>query len=128
MAEPAWQETLRLRLVERNANESAYASIIEQCTSHLSALAIAQSHPSAADRRLAQQTKLLKERNASLLRAVSSVKQNPSSSTVFIPGTSDEYATLLMRAYSRLSLTTFAQEPCTASVYRIPGVSDILSS
>ncbi|KAI0036651.1 ATG16-domain-containing protein [Vararia minispora EC-137] len=72
MAEPAWQEILRLRLAERNANESAYASIIEQY------------------RRLAQQTKLLKERNASLLRAVSSVKQNPSSSTVFVPGTSEE--------------------------------------
>lgn len=43
------------------------------------------------DRRLAQQTKLLKERNASLLRAVASVKQNPSSSTVFVPGTGEEY-------------------------------------
>ncbi|KAA1468619.1 ATG16-domain-containing protein [Dentipellis sp. KUC8613] len=72
MAEPAWQELLRLRLAERNAKESAFAPIIEQY------------------RRLAQQTKLLKERNASLLRAVSSVKQNPSSSTVFIPGTGEE--------------------------------------
>lgn len=40
-----------------------------------------------ADRRLAQQTKLLKERNASLLKAVGSVRANPSSSTVYIPGT-----------------------------------------
>lgn len=32
-AEPAWQELLRLRLVERNSKESAYAHIIEQCTS-----------------------------------------------------------------------------------------------
>ncbi|KAF8898507.1 ATG16-domain-containing protein [Infundibulicybe gibba] len=72
MAEPAWQELLRLRLVERNAKESAFAPVIEQY------------------RRLAQQTKLLKERNASLLRAVGSVKGNPSSSTVFIPGTSEE--------------------------------------
>ncbi|TFY70688.1 hypothetical protein EVG20_g2306 [Dentipellis fragilis] len=72
MAEPAWQELLRLRLAERNAKESAFAPIIEQY------------------RRLAQQTKLLKERNASLLRAVSSVKQNPSSSTVFVPGTGEE--------------------------------------
>ncbi|KAG9223015.1 hypothetical protein CCMSSC00406_0000296 [Pleurotus cornucopiae] len=39
---------------------------------------------------LAQQTKLLKERNASLLRAVNSVKANPSSSTVFVPGTNEE--------------------------------------
>ncbi|KAG6842485.1 hypothetical protein C0991_000011 [Blastosporella zonata] len=38
------------------------------------------------DRRLAQQTKLLKERNASLLRAVSSVKGNQSASTVLVPG------------------------------------------
>jgi autophagy-related protein 16 len=33
MAEPAWQETLRLRLVERNTKESAFAAIIEQCKS-----------------------------------------------------------------------------------------------
>ena len=33
MAEPSWQETLRLRLVERNARESSYAPIIEQCMS-----------------------------------------------------------------------------------------------
>ncbi|KAF7339864.1 ATG16 domain-containing protein [Mycena venus] len=52
MAEPAWQEQLRLRLAERNARESAFSPIIEQY------------------RKLAQQTKLLKERNASLLRAV----------------------------------------------------------
>ena len=34
MAEPAWQEILRVRLVERNARESAYSSIIEQCAFH----------------------------------------------------------------------------------------------
>ncbi|KAI0005501.1 ATG16-domain-containing protein [Russula compacta] len=72
MAEPVWQELLRLRLAERNAKESAFAPVIEQY------------------RRLAQQTKLLKERNASLLRAVATVKQNPSSSTVFVPGTNEE--------------------------------------
>ncbi|KAG6831263.1 hypothetical protein H0H92_011773 [Tricholoma furcatifolium] len=72
MAEPAWQEQLRLRLTERNARESAYAPIIEQY------------------RRLAQQTKLLKERNASLLRAVGSVKGNPSASTVLVPGPADD--------------------------------------
>lgn len=32
MAEPTWQETLRNRLVDRNAKESAYSTIIEQCT------------------------------------------------------------------------------------------------
>ncbi|KAI0762816.1 ATG16-domain-containing protein [Fomes fomentarius] len=72
MAEPTWQETLRLRLVERNARESAYAPIIEQY------------------RRLAQQTKLLRERNASLLRAMGTARPNPSSSTVFVPGTGDD--------------------------------------
>ncbi|OCH96629.1 ATG16-domain-containing protein [Obba rivulosa] len=72
MAEPSWQETLRLRLVERNAKECAYSSIIEQY------------------RRLAQQTKLLKERNASLLRAMGTARANPSSSTVFVPGTAED--------------------------------------
>jgi autophagy-related protein 16 len=61
MAEPSWQELLRLRLVERNNKESAFAPIIEQY------------------RRLAQQTKLLKERNASLLNAVGTVKSGSSS-------------------------------------------------
>ena len=32
MAEPVWQELLRLRLAERNAKESAFAPVIEQCT------------------------------------------------------------------------------------------------
>ncbi|KAJ7275293.1 ATG16-domain-containing protein [Mycena haematopus] len=62
MAEPAWQELLRLRLAERNARESAFSPIIEQY------------------RKLAQQTKLLKERNASLLRAVGSVRGAPGAS------------------------------------------------
>lgn len=72
MAEPSWQELLRHRLAERNAKESAFASIIEQY------------------RRLAQQTKLLRERNATLLRAVGSVRGNPSSSTVIVPGAQDD--------------------------------------
>ncbi|KAH9937517.1 autophagy protein 16-domain-containing protein [Fomitopsis serialis] len=74
MGEPAWQETLRVRLVERNSQESSYASIIEQY------------------RRLAQQTKLLKERNASLLRAMGSARgnPNPSSSTVYVPGSGED--------------------------------------
>ncbi|KAJ7169632.1 ATG16-domain-containing protein [Mycena filopes] len=63
MAEPPWQELLRLRLAERNARESAFSPIIEQY------------------RKLAQQTKLLKERNASLLRAVGSVRGAPGPST-----------------------------------------------
>ncbi len=32
MAEPVWQELLRLRLAERNAKESAFSPVIEQCT------------------------------------------------------------------------------------------------
>jgi len=62
MAEPSWQEQLRLRLAERNAREATFKPIIDQY------------------RRLAQQTKLLKERNASLLRAVSAVKASGGSS------------------------------------------------
>jgi autophagy-related protein 16-1 len=55
------------------------------------------------DRRLAQQTKLLKERNASLLRAVGSVRQNPSSSTVYVPGTGGECVLFL----AMLAMTKF---------------------
>lgn len=43
MGEPSWQETLRLRLVERNARESSYAPIIEQCTSTLLVYRLATS-------------------------------------------------------------------------------------
>lgn len=38
MAEPSWQELLRLRLAERNAKESAFAPIIEQCMSPMNVL------------------------------------------------------------------------------------------
>ncbi|TFK30645.1 ATG16-domain-containing protein [Coprinopsis marcescibilis] len=72
MAEPSWQEVLRVRLAERNEREAVFAGIIEQY------------------RRLAQQTKLLKERNASLLRAVSTVKTNPNASTVLVASTGEE--------------------------------------
>ncbi|KAJ2928788.1 hypothetical protein H1R20_g8345, partial [Candolleomyces eurysporus] len=72
MAEPSWQEVLRLRLAERNEREAVFGPFIEQY------------------RRLAQQTKLLKERNASLLRAVSSVKTNPSASTVLVTSTGED--------------------------------------
>jgi len=72
MADPSWQEVLRLRLIERNNKEAAYAPIIEQY------------------RRLAQQAKLLKERNSSLLKAVGTVRSNPNSSTVFVQGSGDD--------------------------------------
>ncbi|CAE6477726.1 hypothetical protein RSOLAG22IIIB_01267 [Rhizoctonia solani] len=57
----SWQEELRQRLVERNAEDTVYAGIIEQY------------------RRLAQQARLLNERNSSLLRAVGSVQSQPGS-------------------------------------------------
>ncbi|KXN89825.1 Protein tipD [Leucoagaricus sp. SymC.cos] len=72
MAEPSWQELLRLRLIERDARESSFSSVIEQY------------------RRLAQQTKLLKERNATLLRAVNSVKSSPNSSATSTAVSSEE--------------------------------------
>lgn len=92
MAEPSWQEQIRLRLAERNVKQNAFASIIEQCLCLISPISTTLI---PADRRLAQQTKLLKERNASLLKAVGSVRANPSSSTVYIPGTAsgEEYVT-----------------------------------
>ncbi|KZS95822.1 ATG16-domain-containing protein [Sistotremastrum niveocremeum HHB9708] len=72
MSGPSWQEELRQRLIDRNAKEAAYAGIIEQY------------------RRLVQQTRLLKERNASLLRAVGSVRSNPNSSTVIVGAGGDD--------------------------------------
>ena len=89
MAEPSWQELLRLRLVERNAKENAFAPIIEQCMLIFYSMSPI-SDTEYKDRRLAQQTKLLKERNASLLRAVGSVRGNPSASTVLVPSPGEE--------------------------------------
>lgn len=72
------------------------------------------------DRRLAQQTKLLKERNASLLRAVASVKQNPSSSTVFVPGTGEECVSLSCASCRNVLMTQCCfrlQEPRPCGIY-----------
>ena len=47
MADPSWQEQLRLRLLERNARESSHASIIEQCRAknpHLDSPSVQQAH------------------------------------------------------------------------------------
>ena len=57
-----------------------------------SKLSYAYSEAMRTDRRLAQQTKLLKERNASLLSAVGSVKSNPNASTVLVSTGDDELA------------------------------------
>ncbi|KAJ3558077.1 hypothetical protein NM688_g1132 [Phlebia brevispora] len=103
MAEPAWQENLRLRLVERNAKESAYAPIIEQY------------------RRLAQQTKLLKERNASLLRAMGTARANPSSSTVFVPGTADDNNPVRAAYITSLESQISSLRDELATVYKTQG-------
>jgi len=127
MAEPSWQETIRVRLVERNAKQSAFASIIEQCKSYPDLTDTRNRH--IADRRLAQQTKLLKERNASLLKAVGSVRANPSSSTVYIPGTTgsgEEYVRFQLIIVN--TLTTFTpQQPRPRSIHCLSRVADILS-
>ncbi|KAJ7597261.1 ATG16-domain-containing protein [Mycena floridula] len=103
MAEPLWQELLRLRLTERNAKESAFSPVIEQY------------------RRLAQQTKLLKERNASLLRAVSTVKGNPSSSTVFIPGPNDDNQAVRVAYISSLESQINSLRDELSGVYKTQG-------
>ncbi|KAG7099432.1 hypothetical protein E1B28_001283 [Marasmius oreades] len=103
MAEPAWQELVRLRLTERNARESAFASIIEQY------------------RRLAQQTKLLKERNGSLLRAVNTVKGNPSSSTVFVAGTGDDNNPVRAAYIASLESQISSMRDELAGVYKTQG-------
>ncbi|KAG1826183.1 ATG16-domain-containing protein [Suillus subaureus] len=104
MAEPSWQELLRLRLSERNAKQNAFASIIEQY------------------RRLAQQTKLLKERNASLLKAVGSVRANPSSSTVHVPGTASNEDNPVRAAYmSSLESQISSLRDELATVYKTQG-------
>ncbi|THH08728.1 hypothetical protein EW145_g2512 [Phellinidium pouzarii] len=101
MVEASWQEVLRQRLIERNNRESAFAPIIEQY------------------RRLAQQTKLLKERNASLLKAVGSVRSNPNSSTVFVPGADDNPVRAAYVISLEQQISTLRDE--LATVYKAQG-------
>ncbi|KAF5368315.1 hypothetical protein D9758_002385 [Tetrapyrgos nigripes] len=103
MADPVWQELLRQRLTERNAHESAYSSIIEQY------------------RRLAQQTKLLKERNTSLLRAVNTVKGNPSSSTVYVAGTGEDNNPVRAAYIASLESQISSMRDELAGVYKTQG-------
>lgn len=115
MGEPSWQELLRLRLVERNSKESSFAPIIEQCTFSTFGCQIDMLIVCPSDRRLAQQTKLLKERNASLLKAVGSVRANPSSSTVYVPGTGEESVStsiLLDQSPQMLTISLYSAIPC----------------
>ena len=81
----SWQEVLRGRLAERNTRESAYAGIIEQCE-HDARRALESLLTTSVDRRLAQQTRLLKTRNQTLLRAtsVATTRSNPNASTVLV--------------------------------------------
>ncbi|KAH0838480.1 ATG16-domain-containing protein [Lanmaoa asiatica] len=120
MAEPSWQEQIRLRLAERNVKQNAFASIIEQCPYFLPLHSLALLIQ--ADRRLAQQTKLLKERNASLLKAVGSVRANPSSSTVYIPGTASGEENPVRAAYmASLESQISSLRDELASVYKTQG-------
>ena len=45
MAEPSWQEQIRLRLAERNVKQNAFASIIEQCTNFIYFPRLLHTHP-----------------------------------------------------------------------------------
>ncbi|KAL5519011.1 hypothetical protein ACEPAH_694 [Sanghuangporus vaninii] len=101
MAEASWQEILRQRLVERNSRDVAFAPIIDQY------------------RRLVQQTKLLKERNASLLKAVGTVRSNPNSSTVFVPGADDNPVRVAYVTSLEQQISTLRDE--LATVYKTQG-------
>ncbi|KAJ3970475.1 ATG16-domain-containing protein [Lentinula raphanica] len=103
MADPAWQELIRIRLTERNVNEASFSAIIEQY------------------RRLAQQTKLLKERNSSLLRAVSSVKSNPSSSTLYVAGTGEDNNPVRAAYITSLESQISSMRDELAGVYKTQG-------
>ncbi|KAJ3815048.1 ATG16-domain-containing protein [Lentinula lateritia] len=103
MADPAWQEIIRIRLTERNANEASFSAVIEQY------------------RRLAQQTKILKERNSSLLRAVTSVKGNPSSSTVYVAGTGDDNNPVRTAYITSLESQISSMRDEMAGVYKTQG-------
>ncbi|KAG9043054.1 hypothetical protein FS837_010107 [Tulasnella sp. UAMH 9824] len=97
-----WQEELRQKLVERNSRESAYAGIIEQY------------------RRLAQQTRMLKERNQSLLRAVGTVKSQPSSGAAgSTPGPGDDAVRNAYIASLESQISSLRDE--MAAVYKTQG-------
>jgi hypothetical protein len=74
------------------------------------------------DRRLAQQTKLLKERNATLLRAVGSVKSGQGSSAVSAPASSEECVSPLI---TRILPFTRYQKSYQGCLPRLSGVADI---
>lgn len=67
------------------------------------------THRLYSDRRLAQQTKLLKERNATLLRAVGSVKGNPSTAV------SGDESVKFLRLFLFRSLIDYSNNPVRAA-------------
>lgn len=93
----------RYASVSQNAMSSRTRSRQSSSNVPTSFIALVSSILISSDRRLAQQTKLLKERNASLLKAVGSVRANPSSSTVYIPGTASGEEYVVPRSHSSLS-------------------------
>ncbi|CAE6462810.1 hypothetical protein RSOLAG1IB_02975 [Rhizoctonia solani AG-1 IB] len=97
----SWQEELRQRLLERTAEETAYAGIIEQY------------------RRLAQQARLLNERNASLLRAVGSVQSQPGGTPAAGTPGPDNPVRVAYVASLESQITTLRDE--LAAVYKTQG-------
>ncbi|CAE6463628.1 unnamed protein product [Rhizoctonia solani] len=97
----SWQEELRQRLLERNAEETAYAGIIEQY------------------RRLAQQARLLNERNSSLLRAVGSVQSQPGSAPAAGSSGPDNPVRVAYVASLESQITALRDE--LAAVYKTQG-------
>jgi len=101
MASAAWQEELRQRLVERNRKSSAYAGIIEQY------------------RRLSQQTRLLKERNQSLLRAVGTARSTSGGASTSSGGGADTAVQAAYIASLESQVSSLRDE--MAAVYKTQG-------
>lgn len=97
----SWQEELRQRLLERNAEENAYAGIIEQY------------------RRLAQQARLLSERNSTLLRAVGSVQAQPGAPSTGPSNLPDNPVRVAYVASLESQITSLRDE--LAAVYKTQG-------
>ncbi|QRV91564.1 autophagy-related protein 16 [Ceratobasidium sp. AG-Ba] len=93
----SWQEELRQRLVERNAEESAYAGIIEQ----------------------SQQARLLSERNSKLLQAVGSVQSQPGTAASGSAPVQDNPVRVAYVASLESQITSLRDE--LAAVYKTQG-------
>jgi hypothetical protein len=73
----SWAESILTALQERDLREGAHSKMIEDCAP---VSVFKQEHADFArqDKRLAQNTKMLKDRNAALLKASISVKNGTS--------------------------------------------------